>query len=67
MTGHNIYWVIGSLILGIVSHAMLMFTFVSVYIPVVLLSISLSILASSIWPMLSTIVPKNQLATAYGL
>jgi hypothetical protein len=67
MTNHNIYWVVCSLVLGILSHGLLLFTFVSVYIPIVLLSVSLSILASSIWPMLSMIVPKNQLATAYGL
>ena len=58
---------IGALIGGIVAHCMLMFTFINSFVPVLLLGASLSLMAVALWPMVSIIIPKHQLATAYGL
>jgi len=52
---------------GSIAHGLLMFTFINSFIPVILLGASLSLLAVSLWPMVSIIIPKHQLATAYGL
>lgn len=66
-TGKNLVWVFSSLIVGIISHALLMFTFVNVFIPVILLSVSFSVMSTALWPMISVVIPKHQIATAYGL
>lgn len=66
-TGYNTLWAIVSLILAIISHCLLMFTFINSFVPVLLLGASLSLMAVALWPMVSIIIPKHQLATAYGL
>lgn len=43
------------------------FTFVNPYVSMILMGISYSTLAASLWPMVALIVPKQQLGTAYGL
>ena len=66
-TGFNVIWAIISLVTGILSHGLLMFTDLNVFVPVLLLGSSLSLMAVALWPMVSIIIPKHQLATAYGL
>jgi MFS family permease len=65
--GFNLIWVIGALILGTLSHFLLMFTFMNVFIPVILLSVSFSIMCAALWPIVPMIIRRHQLATAYGL
>merc|ERR1719318_457811 len=43
------------------------FTYVTPYVPMILMGLAYSILAASLWPMVSYFVPENQLGTAYGL
>ncbi|XP_059159545.1 major facilitator superfamily domain-containing protein 1-like [Physella acuta] len=66
-TGKNIFWVISGILLALVSHMMLAFTFVNPYIPMVVLGLSYSVLASAIWPLVAFVVPRKQLGTAYGM
>ncbi|CAD5122891.1 unnamed protein product [Dimorphilus gyrociliatus] len=66
-TGRNVFWVIAGVVLTIISHGLLAFTFFNPFIPVVLMGFAYSIVASALWPMASYIVPEYQLGTVYGL
>ncbi|XP_051158231.1 major facilitator superfamily domain-containing protein 1-like isoform X2 [Leptopilina boulardi] len=66
-TGKNVLWVFLSIIGTIVAHGLLAFTFVSPYICMVILGLSYSMLASSLWPLIALVVPEYQLGTAYGI
>ena len=46
---------------------MLAFTYFTPYIAMILMGLAYSILAASLWPIVSYFVPENQLGTAYGL
>jgi len=65
-TGRNLYWLMGSITTTIIAHALLAFLFVHPVVPNVLMGISYSILAASLWPMVAFLVPKKMLGTAYG-
>ncbi|RZB39821.1 major facilitator superfamily domain-containing protein 1 [Asbolus verrucosus] len=65
--GKNVSWIIFAISLTIGSHALLGFTNITPYVGVVFLSIAYSWLASSLWPLVSLIVPEYQLGTAYGV
>ncbi|CAF1059338.1 unnamed protein product [Adineta ricciae] len=65
-TGRNLYWLMGSITTTIIAHALLAFLFVHPVVPLVLMGISYSILAASLWPMVAFLVPKKMLGTAYG-
>lgn len=45
----------------------MLFTFVNSFIPVVVLALSLSIVATTLWPMVSDLVPQSKLGSAYGM
>lgn len=66
-TGRNIYWLMGSITTTIIAHALLAFLFIHPIVPLVLMGISYSILAASLWPLVAYLVPKQMLGTAYGL
>lgn len=66
-TGRNLYWLMGSITATIVAHALIAFLFVHPIVPNVLMGISYSILAASLWPMVAFLVPKKMLGTAYGM
>lgn len=66
-TGRNVFWVIAGVVLTIISHGLLAFTFFNPFIPVVLMGFAYSIVASALWPMASYVVPEYQLGTVYGL
>jgi hypothetical protein len=66
-TGYNLGWVILAILMAILSHVFLIFTFINSFVPVLILGMSLSLLYASLWPMVALIVPKAQLGTAYGL
>uniref|UniRef100_U5ET16 Lysosomal dipeptide transporter MFSD1 n=1 Tax=Corethrella appendiculata TaxID=1370023 RepID=U5ET16_9DIPT len=65
--GRNVMWVFLSIILTIVGHALLAFTFLNPYVGMIVMGLSYSMLASSLWPLVALIVPEYQLGTAYGI
>jgi len=66
-TGRNISWVVGAVTTSILCHQLLTLPSVSPYIPMVLLGLAYSVLASALWSLVSLIVPQPQLATAFGI
>jgi MFS family permease len=42
------------------------YTFINPYIIMSVLGVAYSMLAASLWPMVSLVVPDHQLGTAYG-
>ena len=65
-TGRNLYWLMGSITATIIAHALLAFLFVHPVVPLILMGISYSILAASLWPMVAFLVEQKMLGTAYG-
>lgn len=65
--GKNVFWVCVSILASIGCHALLAFTFVNPYVPMCLLGIAYSMLASALWPMVALVIPEYQLGTAYGI
>lgn len=67
LIGFNTLWVTGAVAATIGSHLLLAFTFINPFVAMILMGVSYSLLAASLWPMVALIVPKHQLGTAYGL
>lgn len=66
-TGRNIMWISLGTILTFAAHFLISFTTeLNPSLCTVLMGIGYSILASALWPMVSLIIPHNQLSTAYG-
>jgi len=65
-TGRNLFWLMGSITTTIISHALLAFLYVHPVVANILMGISYSIVAASLWPMVAFLVPKRMLGTAYG-
>ncbi|XP_054771784.2 major facilitator superfamily domain-containing protein 1-like [Lytechinus pictus] len=65
-TGKNIFWVALGIILTLVSHGALAFTFINPFATMTLMGIAYSILACALWPIVAFIMPEHQLGTAYG-
>ncbi|XP_015925025.1 lysosomal dipeptide transporter MFSD1 [Parasteatoda tepidariorum] len=66
-TGRNLTWVFISVVLTLVCHLMLGFTFINPWIPMVIIGLTYSLLACGLWPMVALEVPQHQLGTAYGI
>lgn len=64
--GRNILFVFVAVMSTMVGHGLLAFTFVNPYIGVTVMGLSYSLLASSLWPMITFVIPQNQLGTAFG-
>uniref|UniRef100_A0A4W3K0M4 Lysosomal dipeptide transporter MFSD1 n=1 Tax=Callorhinchus milii TaxID=7868 RepID=A0A4W3K0M4_CALMI len=64
--GKNIFWVMCAVIITLIAHMMLAFTFWNPWIAMSLLGISYSLLACALWPMVAFVVPEHQIGTAYG-
>ncbi|XP_068141725.1 lysosomal dipeptide transporter MFSD1 isoform X1 [Drosophila tropicalis] len=64
--GRNVTWVFCATISTFVAHLLLTFTHFDPYIAMTIMGLSYSMLAASLWPMVSLIVPEYQLGTAYG-
>jgi len=62
-----VLWVCISILASIGCHALLAFTFINPYVPMCLLGIAYSMLASALWPMVALVIPEYQLGTAYGI
>jgi MFS family permease len=65
-TGRNISYVTIAIVTTILSHMTLAFTFIDPFIPIVVMGMSYSLLASALWPIAALIIPEYQLGTAYG-
>ncbi|XP_055868453.1 major facilitator superfamily domain-containing protein 1-like [Biomphalaria glabrata] len=65
--GKNVFWVIIGIVVTLGCHMMLAFSFINPYVPMVIMGLSYSVLASALWPMVSLIIPGHQLGTAYGI
>ncbi|XP_071950210.1 lysosomal dipeptide transporter MFSD1-like [Antedon mediterranea] len=65
-TGRNIFWVVSGVVLTIVAHFMLAFTFINPFITMSVMGIAYSLLACALWPIVAYIMPEHQLGTSYG-
>ena len=55
-----------SIVVTLICHVMLAFTFINPYVAIVLMGLSYSLLASALWPIAALVIPEYQLGTAYG-
>lgn len=68
-TKHNVVWVFIAICLTITAHALMAcvkWFALTPWVPMIILGLGYSILACSLWPMVSFLVPQKKLATAYG-
>ena len=65
--GRNLLWIGSSVLIMLVSHSLITFTFVSPIFVMVLFGTGYSMLASSLWPLISFCVEPKYLGTAFGL
>lgn len=66
-TGKNVSWVFTSILVTIIAHGLLAFTYMNPYVCMILMGIAYSMLASSLWPLIALVTPEYQLGTAYGI
>ncbi|XP_053978174.1 major facilitator superfamily domain-containing protein 1-like isoform X2 [Hylaeus anthracinus] len=66
-TGKNVTWVFMSILVTMVAHGLLAFTYVNPYVCMILMGLAYSMLASSLWPLIALVTPEYQLGTAYGI
>ena len=66
-THRNMVWMVASLSVSVVSHALLCWTQITPYMPVITMGLSYSVLASALWSLPSIIIKDTQLATAFGI
>lgn len=66
-TGRNVLWMFFSVLFTMAGHGILGFTFLNPYVGMIIMGLSYSMLASSLWPLVALIVPEYQLGTAYGI
>ncbi|XP_037718950.1 major facilitator superfamily domain-containing protein 1 [Drosophila subpulchrella] len=64
--GRNVAWVFTATLTTIGAHALLTFTQLTPYVGMVIMGLSYSMLAASLWPLVALIIPEYQLGTAYG-
>ncbi|XP_037958170.1 major facilitator superfamily domain-containing protein 1 isoform X2 [Teleopsis dalmanni] len=65
-TGCNVSWVFTATLSTIGAHSLLAFTMVNPYVGMIIMGLSYSMLAASLWPLVALIIPDYQLGTAYG-
>ena len=65
--GKNLSWLCGSLLVSILAHGGLILTITGPYIPIVIIGLAYSVLASALWSVPAVIVKESQLATAFGI
>ncbi|XP_054159753.1 major facilitator superfamily domain-containing protein 1-like [Oppia nitens] len=65
--GRNLQFVLLSLVLTTISHLMLSFSFVNPWVAITVMGIAYSIFACIVWTLISFVVPKNSLGTAFGI
>ncbi|KAF5274952.1 hypothetical protein FQR65_LT04293 [Abscondita terminalis] len=65
--GRNLFWTMLAISSTLCAHYILAFSMWNPYIGMVFMGIAYSLLASSLWPLVSLIIPEHQLGTAYGI
>ena len=65
--GRNVTWVLVAVTTSAVAHGVLAFTFLNPYLPIIMLGMSYSILASALWSLPALLVHDRQLGTAFGI
>ncbi|XP_040564003.1 lysosomal dipeptide transporter MFSD1 [Lepeophtheirus salmonis] len=65
--GRNLTFVLTAVFFTLLAHMMLAFTFWNPYIPICVMGMSYSLLASALWPICTLIVPIERLGTAFGI
>lgn len=65
-TGRNVSWICIATVSTICAHSLLAFTMLNPYVGMILMGLSYSMLAASLWPLVALIIPEYQLGTAYG-
>lgn len=65
--GLNVFFVNAAVVATLLGHILLGFTLLNPYVGVSIIGVSYSMLASSLWPQITYIIPENQRATAFGL
>ncbi|CAH0557139.1 unnamed protein product [Brassicogethes aeneus] len=66
-TGRNIIFIVTAICATIVAHSLIAWSTFNPYYGMCLMGIAYSALASSLWPLVSLIIPEYQLGTAYGV
>ena len=66
-TGRNVTYCFIAILVTLICHSILAFTFWDPYIAVIIMGFAYSLLASALWPIVALIIPEYQLGTAYGL
>ncbi|XP_034482411.1 major facilitator superfamily domain-containing protein 1-like [Drosophila innubila] len=64
--GRNLIWIFSATATTIVAFLLLFFTELSPYKTILKMALFYSVMASSVLPMVSLIIPEHQLGTAYG-
>lgn len=65
--GRNIFWLLLGVIVTMVCHGVLAFTFLTPFVPMVVMGLAFSVVASALWPLVSHVIPRHQIGTAYGI
>ena len=65
--GRNITFVLMAVSTSWLAHALFAFTSLTPWIGICVLGIGYSLLACTVWPMISLVVPERALGTAYGI
>ena len=60
-------WVLVAVAASAIAHGLLAFTYLNPYLPIILLGMAYSILASALWSLPALLVPDHQLGTAFGI
>ena len=66
-TGRNIFYCVISIVITLLCHMMLTFSYWNPFIAIVCMGFGYSLLASALWPIAAFIIPEHQLGSAYGL
>jgi len=66
-TGRNVLYVTVAIVITLICHVVLAFTFINPYFAIIIMGLSYSLLASALWPIAALIIPEYQLGTAYGM
>ena len=65
--GRNITFVLMSVATSWLAHALFAFTLLTPWLAICVLGVGYSLLACTVWPMISLVVPEKALGTAYGI
>ena len=64
--GRNIAFVFVAVVITLISHCILGFSFVNPYFGIVPMGVGYSLLAAALWPIIAHIVPLHRQGTAFG-